>query len=329
MKSLLTLILSIGCFLGTFALAQESDKSPEMEVTILADAEAASVASREAAIDSRNRYQQEQIKRVRRQFEEAVGAMAAAEGHAEAISRIAPYVSALSPQLELLSNNLTHAIQSKAGMGFIGIRMGESTDQGVLIDQIIEDSPAESGGLQEGDIVASVDGVQIREADDPVRALTALISVVEPGTTLNLEIIRDKRKLDKTLTTVSRRQYPEVWAYELDAPGRLSILNQVGSRLGELRDLRTLVLIEFESDLGHYFGEEFGVLVIEAPEGRELKKGDVLLRINDKPVRSFSHAKRFFSNSEKPAAVVVKRRGREQKFDFMSSDLNITQVGGA
>ncbi len=329
MKSLLTSILTIGCLLGTFTLAQEGNSSDATDDTNLTEIEAASLSDRGATRGIVTQYQQEQMRRVRRQFEEAVGAMAAAEGHSEAISRIAPYVSALSPQLELLSDNLTYAIQSKAGMGFIGIRMGEATDQGVLIEQVIEDTPAESGGLQDGDIVASVDGVQIKEADDPVRALTALISVAEPGTTISLEVIRNKRKLDKTLTTVSRRQYPEVWAYEMNAPGRYSLLNQFGSRLGDLRDLRTLVLVEFESDLGHYFGEEFGVLVIDAPEGRELKKGDVLLRINDKPVRSFSHAKRFFSNSEKPAAVVVKRRGREQKFDFMSSDLHITQVGGA
>ncbi len=326
MKSFLTSILSIGCFLAITALAQEPDEgdATATEVTIIAEMDAV-----ESTIDAHNRLQRHNIERAKRQFEEAVDAMAAAEGHAEAISRIAPYVSALTPQLELLSNNLTHAIQTKTGMGFIGIQMGETTDQGVLIDKVIEGTPAEESGLKEGDVVASVDGVQIKEADDPERALSALISVVEPGTTIDLGIIRNRKNLNKTLTTVARRQYPEIWGSRLNELGTYTLLNQFGSELGELRDLRTLVLVEFESDLGHYFGEEFGVLVIDAPEGRELKKGDVLLRINDKPVRSFSHAKRFFSNSEKAASVVVKRRGREQKFDFMSSDLYITQAGGA
>ena len=272
-----------------------------------------------------------QVEEARRALEEALDALTAAEGHSEAISRIAPYVSALSPQLELLENNIAYALRASgtnSGVGFIGIRLGDANRQGVEIVSVAEGSPAHSNDLQSGDIVTSVDGVQIRDADDPTQALGALINAVEPGTTIKLRIVRDGKQVSKSIVAGSRIEYPRIFVNIAEGLPTSSYVLANRPDLASLRNLRTLALLEFESELGHYFGLEFGVLVVDAPENRKLKKGDVLLSINDKPVRSFSHAKRYFAGSDEVADVVVKRRGKEHKLQLLATDLLVIEVRG-
>ena len=86
------------------------------------------------------------------------------------------------------------------------------------------------------------------------------------------------------------------------------------------------MLFEFESDLGHYFDMEYGVLVLDAPEGRGLKDGDALLKINGKAVRSISHAQRYFSGSDKVAKVEIQRKGKKHEVELVVNDLIISDA---
>lgn len=82
---------------------------------------------------------------------------------------------------------------------WLGVEMIELGDQlreffdvpentGVLIKEVIEDSPAEKAGLKAGDVIIRLGEKKIRKSKDVVRA----VDYFEPGDKVEVEIIRDK-----------------------------------------------------------------------------------------------------------------------------------------
>jgi len=85
---------------------------------------------------------------------------------------------------------------------FIGIYLEELNEElsayfgfkdgvGILISRIEEGSPAEKAGLKVGDLVISADGKRVQSTV----ALVELIQDKEKGSTIRLEILRDKKKM--------------------------------------------------------------------------------------------------------------------------------------
>lgn len=85
---------------------------------------------------------------------------------------------------------------------FIGIYLEELNEElsayfgfkdgvGILISKIEEGSPAEKAGLKVGDLVISADGTRVLSIEN----LFGLIQDKEKGSTIRLEILRDKKKM--------------------------------------------------------------------------------------------------------------------------------------
>ncbi len=69
---------------------------------------------------------------------------------------------------------------------FLGIRMTDS-DEGVKVMDVVEDSPAQTAGLEEGDIILSIDGEAIGTANEVVQ----LISKREINDVVSIEYQRE------------------------------------------------------------------------------------------------------------------------------------------
>jgi len=65
--------------------------------------------------------------------------------------------------------------------------LGLRDTSGVLIAQVVENSPAEKGGLEIGDVITSYNGVAVNAPDE----LTAAVRATEVGTEVIIEFIRD------------------------------------------------------------------------------------------------------------------------------------------
>ncbi len=275
-----------------------------------------------------------------------------------AVSRVAPVVEALQPRMDLLearvADNLAYHVWPR--QGFIGIHLGDVSDEGVTIRSVMEGGPAEEAGLEANDVIVSVGGVQLKDVDNPDRVLIALLGSSDPGTSIRIGAVRSGKTEDYEVIVGARNgtvtithdannpatyvlrgsDAPSVgitaipstdqWILDSESVIRGTTLTQQISDWQRKRDSTRLVLLEFERDMGHYFDMEFGVLVIDAPEGRALKKGDVLLRINDKAVRSISHAQRYFEASDGAAKVEIKRRNKKQEIELVSNDLIVRDV---
>ncbi len=85
---------------------------------------------------------------------------------------------------------------------FIGVYLEELNEElsayfgfkdgvGILISRIEEGSPAEKAGLKVGDMVISADGKRVQSIED----LIGLIQDKEKGSTIRLEILRDKKNM--------------------------------------------------------------------------------------------------------------------------------------
>ena len=66
-----------------------------------------------------------------------------------------------------------------------------AADGGVLVDQVVADSPAETAGVKPGDIVVSVNGEKVRDPED----IQEIVSDMHDGDTAKLGVIRERKAL--------------------------------------------------------------------------------------------------------------------------------------
>ncbi len=160
--------------------------------------------------------------------------------------------------------------------GWLGVIIQEITPEigeainvkeGILIAQVIKDSPAEKAGLKVGDIIIELNGKKI----DSVRELQLLIMRTPPGTEVTLTVIR---KGKKKKITVKVGRLPEEKERVLD--------KEKGRSLGI--NIRNLTPEEKAR-----YGVESGVKVIAVtPRSLAyysgLRPGDIILAVNNKQI---------------------------------------------
>ena len=110
-------------------------------------------------------------------------------------------VDEIGPVLEQLRSQASGEIRQE---GFLGVGLAARTDggQGAIITSVQPDSPASLAGIQEEDIVLSVDGEPI----DGQAGLVAAIRDAAPGQTVEIEILRGVKRLTVKATLVARVQ---------------------------------------------------------------------------------------------------------------------------
>jgi serine protease Do len=163
--------------------------------------------------------------------------------------------------------------------GWLGVIIQEITPEiaeaigvkeGVLVAQIAPGSPAQKAGLKVGDIIVAVDGEKVRE----VRDLQFKIMKTPPGTEVTLTIIRGGKE-----QTVKARvgEMPEEVSF--------------GQPRGQVGDLG-LFLRDLSPEEVKRLGVK-GVLVEGVAPGSlaqrsGLRRGDIILAVNNEPVESLS-----------------------------------------
>lgn len=200
--------------------------------------------------------------------------------------------------------------------GFIGVGFAELTDQavkyfklttrqGVLVQSVMPDSPAEKAGIKPGDILTRLDNKELYSSQDLINA----VADSEIGRTKTLELIRDGKK---QTVKIAIGVHPE------DEEGRAEEVSQGEQKTyrGQKApfDLGFLIetLNETLMDRFQIEGHANRPVVIEvlpnspAAEGG-LMPGDVILSVNKKPVRTAQDVLKKLENG--PNALVVDRQG--------------------
>jgi serine protease Do len=142
---------------------------------------------------------------------------------------------------------------------------------GALVAEVMEDSPADEAGLERGDIILTFDGHKIKDYGE----LSRLAAKAEPGSTAELEIIRDGKREH---LEVKIGLYPKDEA----ALGKKKGPHRLGMRVDDLTP-------ELRAYLDH--DEQGGVVIVEVEPGGPadeagLRNGDIILEINRQPIKN-------------------------------------------
>jgi len=133
------------------------------------------------------------------------------------------------PEVRQRSHNVLHALAMEAylqeGEGFVGIQMvavrarvpgeGEDARELITITRVLRDTPAREAGLRPGDMIASVDGIDLAE-DDALPSFQEMIKEMKPGKPTRFGIVRDGELLE--IEVILGRRPPEAAEHMLGHP---------------------------------------------------------------------------------------------------------------
>ena len=181
---------------------------------------------------------------------------------------------------------------------------GLKQPEGVLVNEVMKDTPAEKAGLKEGDVIISFDN---KKTLDP-SALRNIVAETRVGAKVPIVVIRDKRQ--KTLTAVITEQ-----------PKNLEPEAQSEEANGEGTVLEGVEITELTPEVAHQLGlpsVTAGVVVsnvnVGSPAERAgLQTGDVILQVNRTRIRSVSEFREQVAKlgKAKSMLLLINRRGRK------------------
>lgn len=201
------------------------------------------------------------------------------------------FATPINPVKRVLAQLVTQGRVTRAWLGILIADLtptaaeyfGMEPYSGVLVQDVLPGSPSE-GALQPEDIILSVNG----QPTPRVRDLQDAIQYRQPGETVTLEVLRRGERLTVQITLGKRPSEEELARLQSSAPGppggqsRTKPIEAFGLKVqansSELAQQLRLLTSE-------------GVVIIEVEPGSSaalagLQPGDVILSVNDRPVRT-------------------------------------------
>jgi len=204
-------------------------------------------------------------------------------------------------------NKAKHILESivkygKVAWPWIGIYMQELTpelsqkfgvEKGVLVADVIKDSPAEKAGIQAGDVVEKVNG---KDVSSPLELKNEVLKA-EIGKPITLMVIRQGKKMEIIITPTEK---PEKITLTKEKAVEEKLLGIAVS--GLTPDLRQKYDIK---------EDEEGVVITEVKENSPaaqvgLSPGDMIKEINQHPIKDLDDFKAAMQKAE-PGDVVLLR----------------------
>src|SRR5712692_8526541 len=177
----------------------------------------------------------------------------------------------------------------------LAAKFGIKENDGVLVNDVFENEPAARAGLKPGDIIAKVDGRQI----ETPAGLSRSVAGLNPGTKVELEIVRNNERRTVTVDLGERKEEAVVTAIPSPPP-------QPEIRLGlNVQDLTPELADKFK------IKDQHGVLVSKVEPGsvaqeQGLREGDFIKEVNRQAVTSAEEFKSAVSQTKKGESVLLR-----------------------
>ncbi|RIA31758.1 serine protease Do [Ectopseudomonas oleovorans] len=178
---------------------------------------------------------------------------------------------------------------------------------GALVAQVLEDGPADKGGLQVGDVILSLNGKPIIMSAD----LPHLVGGLKPGEKAEMDVVRDgsRKKLNVTIGTL-----PEE-GQELASTGSAQGGERSNNRLG-------VTVAELTAEQKKGLDLKGGVVVKDVLNGPAamigLRPGDVITHLNNQAIDSTATFTKVAQELPKNRSVSMRvlRQGRASFITF-------------
>lgn len=216
-------------------------------------------------------------------------------------------------------------------------------EKGVLVNNVIDDSPAHSAGLSAGDIIVDIDGKTIAERQD----LVDVVQDLEPGTTVDIVVLRDGRQ--KTVEVeIGQREDNDKVLYQFFDSDALEHMEHDGDfqfytyNTSDDDDVQThffsnhkdrgflgVDIDDLSEQLGTYFQVEDGngALITEVIEDTpaadaELKAGDVIVGLDDQEITSTQDLHNVMADVKPQQDVTLQiiRNGKRKQVDVTTTE---------
>ena len=167
---------------------------------------------------------------------------------------------------------------------------GLKTPGGALVSSVAKDSAAAKAGLEPGDVIQKFEGKDISRSSD----LPPLVAQLKPGAKVTLGVWRDGKAKELTATI-----------------GELADKTTVASAKGEAAKGKLGVAVRPLSPEEKKSGEVTNGVVVEEVAGPAAKagvrQGDVIVAVNNTPVKSPEQLRELIGKSGKTVALLVQR----------------------
>lgn len=205
------------------------------------------------------------------------------------------------------------------GIG-IGDGRDKQSDDGVDVLSVSPGGPAAEAGIKAGDVIVELNGKSLKgDKDNSPRAkLLAEMGKLSPGDDATVRYLRDGKaatakikveRLAREDIRMRRIEIPDM-DHLRDRAREFEAFRIFGEGRGPLGDLE---LVALTPKLGQYFGTDKGLLIVRAPDDKDIKleDGDVLLDIDGRAPSDPGHAFRIlrsYQPGEKLTLNVLRQR---------------------
>lgn len=219
------------------------------------------------------------------------------------------------------SNMARHTMESiikqgKVIRGYLGVTIQSLTpelarqfnlkdEKGALIVDIIEDGPAEKGGLKRGDVVTEYDGKKI----DTPEQFRNMVAASKPGKTVQIKIIRDGKALTKEVVIGELPAEQQIISAQIENALKgvsvQEVTDELLKKLGITKKIKGVVVNNIDE---------------ESPAAGILAKGDIIMEIDRKPISNIKEYNDIVSKIEKNQGVLLLiMRGGSARYLTISS----------
>jgi serine protease Do len=146
-------------------------------------------------------------------------------------------------------------------------KFGVNEGEGVLVNEVFDKDPAAVAGMKPGDVITKIDGGLV----DSPNKLSRLVAALPPGSTVNVEVVRDGRRIQLNVALSERRDH----VVSASLPQSRSEV-----KLGlDVQDLTAALADKFK------LAETKGVLIARVEPGslaqaEGLREGDLIKEVN-------------------------------------------------
>jgi len=216
--------------------------------------------------------------------------------------------------------------------GFLGIQIkdvdavyakaaGLDKTKGVWVESVTKDAAGDKAGIEDGDIILSVDAKEVNS----VQALQTAIASKHPGEVVALQIWRNKKEIDKKVTLGSRDEEGETVAEKVNNEKDETDSEIETEKVVDVKEIGVTVK-SIDSKMKKRYDVEKGVVVADIEDlgpaqERGLKKGDVVTDIGDQKISTPEQFGKLIRKMKPGDAVMLRVKGEDKKMRFVPIEM--------